>query len=239
MFYENMIEFRKQRGVKNKEMCYKFLDTPNVNISDLKKSGYANITEIDRLLAGNIDFNNLITPDAKRMAASNIAIQASRQGAIDEAHVINGINYHLPDPYKFIKPKKTISFKKEGLQKTIDAVLLKNNIILGYAFLKLVSGGGGFQGSSSETEGSVGSETINFLKFASKRNDEKIWFAILDGDPVWKGLAEPYLSENVWAGNHVEIQEKVVERYGVELKEIDKTNPVKSPLEEFLNADAA
>ena len=229
MFKCDILEERKQRQRDIYKAVEKLLRA-NLPSHHLKKEKCVNDKAVNRCLEDGTSLNNL-NEESIYFAARLIAVSSTRQGSLDEMHIIEGINIAIVD-MSIEKPEKVIRI--DGIEKSIDAVLKNHNgAVIGHVFCKVVDGGGGHQDN-------VKDEAIRFLDHASKQNDGKIWCAIIDGNPVWNNQQEPYLSENVWAGTHVEIQEKLAKRFGIELIKIDKTTPTKNslePLEEFFDAN--
>tara|TARA_Y100000296_G_C5110190_1_gene224740 strand:- start:250 stop:936 length:687 start_codon:yes stop_codon:yes gene_type:complete len=228
MFKCDILEERKQRQLDNDKVVEKLLRA-NLPVQYLKKNKCVNDKAVDRCLEANLSFNNL-DENTIGFVAKLISVSATRQGSTDELYIVNGINDALVG-MSLEKPEKEIRI--DGIDKSIDAVLKNHNgAIIGHVFCKVVDGGGGHQYN-------VKDEALRFLEYASKQNDALLRVCLVDGKYKWKNKAEQYLSEDVWLCDHQQFQDKLRERYGVKLKEIDKTNPVKNPLEKFFHADAA
>ena len=228
MFISDPLEERRLRQLYNDEEVEKLLRA-NLPTHHLKKSKFVNAAAVDRFLEDGISLTNLDDNTIKGFA-KYLSVSAIRQGANDEAYIINGVNDALIGMF-LEKPKKEIRIK--GIDKSIDAILKNHNgAIIGYIFCKVVDGDGGHQYN-------VKHESLRFLEHASKQNDGLLRVCLVDGKYNWRKKAEQYLSEDVWLCDHQQFQEKLQKRYGIELKEIDETNPVKNPLEELMYADAA
>jgi len=228
MFKCDILEERRKRQRYNEEEVEKLLRA-NLLTQQLKKSTYVNNKEVDRCLEIGISFNNLIDNTIKGFAKL-ISVSATRQGSTDELYIVNGINDALIG-MSLEKPEKVIRI--DGIAKSIDAILKNHNgAVIGHVFCKVVDGDGGHQYN-------VKDEALRFLEHASKQDDDLLRVCLVDGNYKWRKKAEQYLSKDIWLCDHQQFQEKLQKRYGVELKEIDETNPVKNPLEELMYADAA
>tara|TARA_B100000683_G_C12328374_1_gene489512 strand:+ start:63 stop:752 length:690 start_codon:yes stop_codon:yes gene_type:complete len=227
-FKIDILEHRKNRQVENYKKVKKLLST-NMNINDLKKHPLINADALDRYLEQGGSVNNL-SDDAVLSLSMFIAVKSSRQGSKDELLIINGINDALQE-WTLKKPQKEIRI--DGIDKTIDAVLLDSNkTTISHIFCKVVDGDGGHQDN-------VRIETFHFLEYASKQDDGLLRVCLIDGNIKWKNNALKYTSDNVWVCDHLQFQEKLQKEYGVELKEIDNDNTVvyKNPIEELLSAN--
>jgi len=228
MFVCDILEERKRRQRINEEETEKLLRA-NLPVHHLKKNKYVNGKAVDRYLEDGISFINL-DENAIKGFAKYLAVSATRQGSSDESYIINGINDALVG-MSLEKPEKEIRI--DGIDKSIDAVLKDHNRAnIGHLFCKVVDGGGGHQDN-------VKDESLRFLDHASKQDDGLLRVCIVDGNYNWRKKENQYLGENVWLCDHQQFQKKLQKRYGVELKEIDETNPVENPLGEFFNAHTA
>ena len=228
MFKCDILEERKERQLYNDREVEKLLRA-NLSVNHLKKAKCVNDKAVDRLLEDGISLTNLDNDDTIKITAKYIAVLSTRQGALDELRIVNGINSVL-DGMSLEKPEKEIRI--DGIEKSIDAVLKNHNgAVIGHVFCKVVDGSGG-------TQDNVKGESLRFLEHSSKQNDGLLRVCIVDGNYKWRKKADQYLSEDVWLCDHQEFQLKLQERYGVQLKEIDETNHTKNPLEELINANA-
>ena len=223
-FKIDIIYDRKERQSKNDEEVKRLL-TSNFKVQEIKKNRLVNMLELDRFLK-----DNSIPKDADGIAALAmlISVKASRQGSSDELTIINGINTALVN-MSLVKPKKEIRI--DGVDKSIDAILQDNNgKTIAYVFCKVVSGGGGHQDN-------VIFEAIQFLKSSKNEDDDILRVCLIDGDFKRKEIVK-FLSDKAWLCDHQQFQEKLQEKCGAELKEINNIEVVyKSPLEEYLDAD--
>jgi len=228
MFKCDILEERRKRQRYNEEEVEKLLRA-NLLTQQLKRSIYVNNFEVDRCLEADLSFNNL-DENTIGFVAKLISVLSTRQGSKDELRIVNGVNDALIG-MSLEKPEKEIRI--EGIDKSIDAVLKNHNgAVIGHVFCKVVAGIGGQQDN-------VKGEALRFLKHASKQDDDLLQVCLVDGNYKWRKKAKQYLSKDIWLCDHQQFQEKLQKRYGVELKEIDETNPVKNPLEELMYADAA
>jgi len=223
MFKCDILEERKQRQRDIYKAVEKLLRA-NLPSHHLKKEKCVNDKAVNRCLEDGTSLNNL-NEESIYFAARFIAVSSTRQGSLDEMHIIEGINIAIVD-MSIEKPEKVIRI--DGIEKSIDAVLKNHNgAVIGHVFCKVVDGGGGHQDN-------VKDEAIRFLDHASKQNDGLLRVCIIDGNYNWTKKTNKYLSDDIWLCNHQEFQLKLQERYGVELKEIDETNHVKNSLEELM-----
>jgi len=223
MFKCDILEERKQRQRDIYKAVEKLLRA-NLPSHHLKKEKCVNDKAVNRCLEDGTSLNNL-NEESIYFAARLIAVSSTRQGSLDEMHIIEGINIAIVD-MSIEKPEKVIRI--DGIEKSIDAVLKNHNgAVIGHVFCKVVDGGGGHQDN-------VKDEAIRFLDHASKQNDGLLRVCIIDGNYNWTKKTNKYLSDDIWLCNHQEFQLKLQERYGVELKEIDETNHVKNSLEELM-----
>ena len=227
MFKCDILEERKERQLYNDREVEKLLQA-NLSVNYLKKAKCVNDKAVDRLLEDGISLTNLDNDDTIKITAKYIAVLSTRQGALDELRIVNGINSVL-DGMSLEKPEKEIRI--DGIEKSIDAVLKNHNgAVVGHIFCKVVDGSGGHQDD-------VKGESLRFLDYSSKQNDGILRVCIVDGNYNWRKKANQYLSENVWLCDHQQFQLKLKERYGIELKKNDETKRTKNTLEEFINAD--
>ena len=223
MFKCDILEERKQRQLDNDKVVEKLLRA-NLPVQYLKKNKCVNGKAVDRYLEDGISLTNLDDNTIKGFA-KYLAVSSTRQGSLDEMHIIEGINIAIVD-MSIEKPEKVIRI--DGIEKSIDAVLKNHNdVVIGHVFCKVVDGSGG-------TQDKVKGESLRFLEHSSKQNDGLLRVCIVDGNYNWTKKANRYLSDDIWLCNHQEFQLKLQERYGVELKEIDETNHVKNSLEELM-----
>ena len=229
MFKCDILEERKQRQLDNDKAVEKLLRA-NLSIHHLKKSKFVNDKAVDRLLEEGIFLTNL-DDNTIKIAAKYLSVSTTRQGALDEAKIINGVNSALVN-MTFKKPEK--EKRIVGLDKSIDAFLQNHNgEIIGHGFCKVMNG----DGSTQKYELS---EALQFLNHASKQDDGLLRVCLVDGNynDKWRKKAEQYLLDDVWLCDHQQLQLKLQERYGVELKEIDNVINNKNPIEELMYADA-
>lgn len=154
-----------------------------------------------------------------RSLAMNIAVDASRQGSLDEKAIFYGISYHMR-PYGhqiFDLPKNgkgSIRPNKDGgviydlpargsgkCLKSIDAII--DGIVSGYIFAKVTIGKGGHQHN-------VEDEALYFINWAKSEPKDKIYVLLLDGNSIDKYLEYTKDSENIWVVDHISFQEKLI-----------------------------
>jgi len=158
-----------------------------------------------------------------KAAAFACAVEATRQGGLDEKHIIQSVNKEyknidvlsLPNTkYRPMNDGRVLTqkqMKKEGLTKTnglktFDIQFTGN--VKGWGTAKVKKGksaGGGHQGN-------VEREIIDFIEWANKHGkDDLIYVALIDGDHERAPLEEVRKWDNIWIVDHVELQERLNE----------------------------
>lgn len=224
-FKINIIHERNERQRENDEKVKRLLSS-NLKIQDLKKSGLINSLELDRYLQ-NYSIENLDENGIGALAML-ISVKSSRQGSKDEFVIINGINDSLVN-WSLKKPKPEV--RLDGVDKSVDAVLKDSyGNTIAYVFCKVVYGSGGHQDN-------VKNETLQFLKSPIDKNDHILRVCLIDGDIKWKNQTMKYLSDQVWFCDHEQFQNKLVQKYDIELKTMSEEKRITNTLEDFFDAD--
>jgi len=158
-----------------------------------------------------------------RAAAFATAVEATRQGGLDETYIINGINDEyknidvLPLPntkYRPMNDGRVLTqkqMKEEGLTKTdglktFDIRITGNLTGWGTAKVKKGKGAGGGH------QGNVEREIIEFIEWANQHGkDDLIYVALIDGDHERAPLEAVRKWDNIWIVDHIELQERLNE----------------------------
>jgi hypothetical protein len=171
-------------------------------------------------LLGNCSENQLFAKSVSLF----LAVQSSRQGAILEKEIVNGIAEFVSSygiemrqakNNKELRPMKTGGAltseefsklgkdRKQSSLKSIDAFITAP--FEAYIFAKVRTGVGGHQDN-------VDQEAHTFIDWALNEPSDKKYILLIDGDRNDKLYARQ--TDNVWVYNHIELQERLIEYVG-------------------------
>lgn len=161
-----------------------------------------------------------------QVVARYIAINATRQGKIDEKFVIEVVAESVSDKgfeittkgaseTRFTNDGRILTTKemtKLGLdhrKETLKAAdfLIKGKMN-GYGFAKIVFSHGDDKEFEGGHQSNVLKEIVHFLEWAKNYGSkDEVFITLIDGDPI--DSLKKYQSDNIWVVNHVELQEKL------------------------------
>jgi hypothetical protein len=163
-------------------------------------------------------------PVVLKLAAMQVSVCSSRQGAILEGKILNGVSDYLSQfgvdirqakNNKELRPMKSggaltsTEFAKLGKSLKKDALKSIDGFVSapfsGYIFAKVRTGVGGHQDN-------VDTEAHNFIEWALNEPNDKVYILLIDGDR--NDLLYARETDNIWVCNHVEFQERMIEYVG-------------------------
>ena len=203
------------------------LDKQNINIEEYKmliksyeEKGYIEKDVLDKCKIDDMFLHSI---------SRNISINASRQGTKDEGLQLSTVNSTSSklgifieklnkDDFRPVKTGEIVckndkSIQKNDCLKSFDARI--KGKIEGWVFAKLVIGCGGHQDNVFE-EGHTLCDW--FIKFG---RNEQILIILIDTDLISKvdELKKKYKNiENILIGNHVEVQQYIIDNYSLSSK---------------------
>lgn len=193
----------------------KVLNT-NINTEELKRvCSQTNLSQENLFLECK---NNKILAE---VLAGRIAVNATRQGKIDEATIINGIGRFMKDhgydvkslpvsgdgsisPIKsggLIYGKIKDKDKRKDCLKTLDGQITGK--IDGFISAKVCIDSGGHQDN-------VKVEIIEFINWARNESKDKIYVVLLDGNSTVEYQKYIENTPNIWVVDHVAFQDKLI-----------------------------
>jgi hypothetical protein len=223
----DIFNIRQIRQKQNNDIAIKRIQEGNlskdINMEEYKRIliELLNINKTEEDLLNECKNNNILTI----ILAGRIAINASRQGIKDEIIQLDTINItssklginiiklspNLYRPTKLGEILLNTEIKKRKIHlndclKSFDAKI--SGKISGWIFAKIVIGSGGHQDNVFE-------EAYNLCEWIIKYKNSDIFIILIDTDLKNKyyDLKNKYSTDNIIIGNHIEIQQYLIDNY--------------------------
>lgn len=227
LFKFDVLNEREESQKINNEIALNAL-LEKVKVSQINK--FLNIENLKRVLKQeNMTYEELLNSCKDdfhtRNLARYLAKNSSRQGKRVESLIIEGVSTSMRkygvnitacgvNDLRFTKTGKVLNekeFNKLNLNKNIDSHKsidgLIDGVIEGYIIAKVVIGNGGHQDN-------VLHEIINYIEWVNNFSEKnKLYVFLIDGKEFPE--LEIYKSNNLWIVNHVEFQQKLIERTSI------------------------